>query len=108
MGLLSREVSQQYRAFLHGEPSPLLRLPIQYADFAAWERERMTGETLRAPLAYWRARLAGAPPVLDLPHDRPRPALPSLRSGRGAPLPPRPVCGRPSSRSEKRTAPPCS
>jgi amino acid adenylation domain-containing protein len=81
MGVLAREISELYRAFTNDRPSPLPRLPIQYADFAAWERSRLTPEALRGPLAYFRARLAGAPPVLDLAHDRPRPAVRSLRSG---------------------------
>jgi len=81
MGVLAREVSDEYRALIRGEPSPVAPLAIQYADFAAWERDRLTGTALQAPLAYWRGRLAGVPPTLDLPHDHPRPAVPSLRSG---------------------------
>ncbi len=81
MGILAREVSTLYRAFTRGEPPPLPALPIQYADFAAWERARVAGGALQPSLAHLRERLAGPLPVLDLPHDRPRPALPSLRSG---------------------------
>ena len=60
-----------------GVPQPP-ELPVQYADFAAWQREWLTGEVLDRQLAYWRERLAGLP-VLDLPTDRPRPPLQSFR-----------------------------
>jgi amino acid adenylation domain-containing protein len=79
-GLLVREVSALYGAYLRGEPSPLGAPPaVQYADFAAWQREWLAGEVLERQLAYWRARLAGSPPALPLPFDRPRPALPPAR-----------------------------
>jgi hypothetical protein len=81
VGVLVREVGALYEAFRQGLPSPLPELPIQYADFAAWQRQRLTGELLNRQLAYWRAQLTGAPPVLALPTDRPRPAVPT---GRGA------------------------
>ena len=61
-----------------GEPSPLPELPIQYADFAAWQRRWLRGEVLEDQLAYWRGRSSGAPPVLELPADRPRPARASV------------------------------
>jgi hypothetical protein len=73
-GVLMREVAKLYAAFLHGQPSPLPELPVQYADFAAWQRRWLQGETLERQLAYWREQLAGAPPVLELPAARPRPA----------------------------------
>jgi amino acid adenylation domain-containing protein len=76
--LLIGEVVAIYRAFLAGEASPLPTLPIQYADFAHWQRHYLTGEMLEPQLAYWRRRLAGAPP-LELPADRPRPAVQSFR-----------------------------
>src|SRR5262249_26121361 len=81
MGLFFRELATLYAAFSKGEPSPLPDLPIQYADYAGWQRDRLQGEVLEAQLAYWRQRLSGMAPVLDLPFDRPRPAL---RGGRGA------------------------
>src|SRR6185369_3345222 len=56
-----------------GEPSPLADLPVQYGDFAAWQRESITGETLAAQLAYWKRQLSGELPVLELPTDHPRP-----------------------------------
>ena len=76
-GVLVREVMAIYEAFAAGLPSPLPELPIQFADFAVWQREWLTGEVLESQLAYWKARLAGAPAFLDLPTDRPRPALQS-------------------------------
>ena len=78
MGLLVRELSALYEAYAKGEPSPLPELPIQYADYAAWQREWLTGETLDAQLAYWRRQLAGAP-LLELPTDRPRPPVQTYR-----------------------------
>ncbi|HTG35649.1 MAG TPA: non-ribosomal peptide synthase/polyketide synthase [Thermoanaerobaculia bacterium] len=74
MGVLVREVTTLYAAVLAGRPAPLPELAVQYADFAAWQRRWLAGEVLDAEIAYWRERLAGAPPVLELPTDRPRPA----------------------------------
>ena len=79
IGVLVREVTQLYEAFLKGEESPLEELSIQYADFAVWQREWMSGEVLERELDYWRRQLAGAPPVLELPTDRPRPAVQNFR-----------------------------
>ncbi len=81
MELLTQEVSELYRAFAAGRPSPLEELQIQYADFAAWQRQQQSAEDLEAELSYWQERLAAAPPPLELPFDRPRPAI---QSGRGA------------------------
>ncbi|HEV2736012.1 MAG TPA: condensation domain-containing protein, partial [Longimicrobiaceae bacterium] len=75
MGVLVREVFVLYDAFSRGEPSPLPELPVQYADYAVWQRAWLSGETLERQLAWWRERLAGAPPRLELPVDRPRPAV---------------------------------
>ncbi len=69
------EVAELYGAFREGRPSPLPELPVQYADFAAWQRAWLTGGVLDAQLGWWRERLAGAPPLLALPADRPRPRL---------------------------------
>jgi amino acid adenylation domain-containing protein len=82
MGVLVREITALYGAAISGTPSPLPELPIQYADFAVWQRQRLQGEVLEAQIAYWRQRLAGAPASLDLPTDRPRPAAPSYRGTR--------------------------
>ena len=88
MGVLMTEVSTLYTAFVLGRPSPLPELPIQYADFAVWQREYLKGEVMERQLAYWRERLAGAPPVLELPTDRPRPAVRTLRGAvQGVQLP---------------------
>jgi amino acid adenylation domain-containing protein/FkbM family methyltransferase len=77
--LLARELGALYRAAAARRPSPLPEPPLQYLDFAVWQRRWLTGEVLAGQLAYWRRQLAGCPPVLDLPADRPRPPLPSYR-----------------------------
>jgi amino acid adenylation domain-containing protein len=79
MGLWAREVEALYTAFATGRPSPLAEPPVQYADFAAWQRGWLAGEELAVQLGYWRERLAGAPPFLDLPADHPRPPLQTFR-----------------------------
>jgi amino acid adenylation domain-containing protein len=76
--LFVREVAELYEAFLAGRPSPLPELPLQYPDFALWQRERLQGDVLARLSEYWRQQLAGAP-VLELPTDRPRPAAQSRR-----------------------------
>jgi aspartate racemase len=75
MGVLLRELSVLYKAFSTGQPSPLPEIPVQYADYAAWQRDWLQGEVLEAQLAYWKQQLDAANPVLDLPTDRPRPAV---------------------------------
>ncbi len=77
--VLLGELAALYRAFAAGLPSPLPELPIQYADFAAWQRRWLAGPVLDEQLAYWRRQLAGAPEALDLPTDRPRPAVETSR-----------------------------
>jgi acyl carrier protein len=72
MGVLVKEVAALYEAYVNGEESPLAELKIQYADFAAWQRQWLTGEVLEQQLSYWKRQLAGAPPVLELPTERPR------------------------------------
>src|SRR6185369_2338840 len=84
MEILTREVSALYDAYVAGKQSPLPELPIQYADYAVWQREWLQGELLEEQLGYWRNQLSGAPAVLELPTDRPRPAQ---LSHRGAYLP---------------------
>jgi amino acid adenylation domain-containing protein len=81
IGVLIREVTLLYQAFSEGRPSPLLDLPVQYADFACWQREWLQGEVLEEQLRYWKKQLAGLPP-LELPTDRPRRAALSHRGGR--------------------------
>jgi amino acid adenylation domain-containing protein/thioester reductase-like protein len=80
--ILVREMGALYRAFLAGEGSPLPELPIQYADFAEWQRRWMSGPVLAEQLAYWRRQLAGLTGALALPTDRQRPAVRSARGGR--------------------------
>ncbi|CAN2534219.1 Gramicidin+S+synthase+2 [Methylocapsa aurea] len=72
-GVLLREFVALYEARLAGRPSPLPELAIQYADYAVWQRDWLRGEVLDRQLAYWRDKLGGAPPALDLPTDHPRP-----------------------------------
>jgi amino acid adenylation domain-containing protein len=79
--VLLRELTALYEAFRRGEPSPLPELPLQYADFAAWQRAWLSGDELERQLAYWRGALAGAPATLELPYDRPRPPVQDLRGG---------------------------
>ncbi len=74
LGVLGRELATLYEAYQRGESSPLAELPIQYADFAVWQREWLRCEVLEKQLAYWREQLGGELPVLELPADRPRPA----------------------------------
>jgi amino acid adenylation domain-containing protein len=79
MGVVLRELATLYGAYLEGEPSPLAEPTVQYADFASWQREWLQGELLERELKYWREQMRGAPPVLELPADRPRPETPSWR-----------------------------
>ncbi|WP_458367316.1 amino acid adenylation domain-containing protein [Burkholderia pseudomallei] len=71
-----RELSELYRAFAGGQPDPLPPLPVQYADYAAWQQRGIGGAALHAQAEYWRDALAGAPTLLELPTDRPRPPQP--------------------------------
>ena len=75
LGVLSQELATLYEAFVESKPSPLPPLPIQYADYAVWQRQYLTGPALEKQLAYWKQQLNGAPPVLNLPTDRPRPPI---------------------------------
>jgi len=77
--VLIRELAVLYEAFSKGRPNPLPALPIQYADFAHWQRGWLAGELLERQLSYWREQLKGSPPILELPTDRPRPAVQSVR-----------------------------
>ncbi|MFF7457090.1 amino acid adenylation domain-containing protein [Kitasatospora sp. NPDC008115] len=79
--VLLSELAALYAAFGEGRPSPLPELPVQYADFAVWQRERREQGHWDGQLAYWRERLAGAPAALELPTDRPRPAVQGFRGG---------------------------
>ena len=79
LAVLFREFSVLYEAFANEKPSPLPPLPIQYADFAIWQREWLQGDVMDKLLAYWKTQLAGAQPVLELPADSPRPVVQSFR-----------------------------
>ena len=79
MGVLVRELTELYNTFCHGRPAALAALPIQYSDFASWQRQWFQGETLNAQLAYWRQQLDTAPASLSLPTDRPRPVTQQFR-----------------------------
>ncbi len=81
MGVFFRELAALHEAFAAGLPSPLPEPEVQYADWALWQQRRLTGAVLEEQLGYWTERLAGAPPLLELPADRPRPPVPA---GRGA------------------------
>ena len=81
MGILVREVVELYGSYVRGEESKLEELPVQYADYAVWQREWLKGETLEHQLSYWRSQLSSPLPVLRLPFARPRP---SVRTYEGA------------------------
>ncbi|HYR09511.1 MAG TPA: condensation domain-containing protein, partial [Longimicrobium sp.] len=83
------ELAALYAAFREGRPSPLAEPPVQYAEFAAWQRERLAGGALAPQLAWWTERLADAPALLELPADHPRPAVRTHRGAKhGVRLPP--------------------
>jgi amino acid adenylation domain-containing protein len=77
LGILMRDLTRSYA----GEGDALPELPVQFGDFAAWQRERVEGETLDSMLAWWRERLAGELPPLQLPTDHPRPAVQTFSGG---------------------------
>ncbi len=75
MGVFVQELVALYNAYSQGQPSPLTPLPIQYADFAIWQRDWLQGDVLQSQLSYWQQQLKDAPALLSLPTDRPRPAV---------------------------------
>jgi amino acid adenylation domain-containing protein len=77
MGVLTRELSALYTAFVRGEGDPLPALPVQYPDYAAWQRRRVDGDVLQAQADYWKTTLAGAPELLEIPADHARPLVQS-------------------------------
>ncbi|MCG6575988.1 amino acid adenylation domain-containing protein, partial [Pseudomonas sp. AF32] len=81
VGVLVRELAALYRAFSQQQPDPLPALPIQYADYAAWQHQALKGERLDRQAEFWSEHLKGAPALLSLPTDRPRPATQSYRGG---------------------------
>ena len=81
-GILFRELGQFYEAFRRGRAPTMEELPIQYADYAVWQRQRLSGEILEQQLGYWKQQLGTEPPLLELPADRPRPVVLSHRGER--------------------------
>ncbi|HSE19254.1 MAG TPA: amino acid adenylation domain-containing protein [Pyrinomonadaceae bacterium] len=81
-GVLANDLARFYSGFVSAVPPDLAPLPIQYADYAAWQREWLDGEVLEDHLAYWRTQLEGAPRNLDLPTDKPRPAVQTFHGAR--------------------------
>jgi amino acid adenylation domain-containing protein len=81
LAILFRELSALYEAYVNGKPSPLPELPIQYADYAVWQRNRLQGDLLETQLAYWRKQLDGVSP-LNLATDRPRPPVQTFHGAR--------------------------
>ncbi|HEY4034598.1 MAG TPA: amino acid adenylation domain-containing protein [Ktedonobacteraceae bacterium] len=79
MRVLCQEFAALYTAFVHEQPSPLLELPIQYADFVVWQRQWLQDEVLATQISYWREHLSGVPAVLELSTDHPRPAVQTFR-----------------------------
>ena len=79
MGVLIREIAEMYAARVMGKEAQLPALPVQYADFAHWQRQWLTGDVLERQLTYWRTHLAGAPTLLALPTDRLRPSVQTFR-----------------------------
>ncbi|AFY82810.1 non-ribosomal peptide synthetase [Oscillatoria acuminata] len=77
--VLIRELAALYPAFSEGKPSPLPALPIQYADFALWQKNWLQGAVLETQLGYWKQQLGGSLPVLELPTDKPRPPVQTFR-----------------------------
>jgi len=94
LGILVREVTALYEAFSAGRPSRLAELPVQYADFAFWQRRWLSEETLAGQLTYWKQRLAGAKPAMELPADHPRPPVQSFRGAVRSRLIPRDLAER--------------
>ncbi|MBD2435731.1 non-ribosomal peptide synthetase [Nostoc sp. FACHB-110] len=79
IGILWQHLAAAYAAFLHNEPNPLPKLPIQYADFAVWQHQWLSGARLETQLNYWKNQLAGATTILELPTDKPRPPVQTYR-----------------------------
>jgi len=92
IGVLAREVAALYEAYSEDRPSPLAELEIQYADYAQWQREWLSGEELEKQLGYWKRQLEGVPATLDLPTDRPRPAIQSHRGASEPMFAPKELC----------------
>jgi len=81
LGVLLKELTQLYKGFCTGKSPVLPSLPVQYADFAVWQWQWLSGERLETQLRYWKEQLSKAPALLELPTDRPRPAVQTFRGG---------------------------
>jgi hypothetical protein len=79
ISVLVNELAALYNSFSTGAPSKFPNLPIQYANYAQWQRTWLTGEVFDVQLDYWKKQLEGAPPILEVPTDRPRPSIQSFR-----------------------------
>ncbi|MEN6350336.1 MAG: amino acid adenylation domain-containing protein [Syntrophomonas sp.] len=82
IGVLMQEMAALYNAFSQGTTPSLPELPIQYADFAEWQREWLKGDVLESQTSYWKQQLGGTLPILELPTDHPRPAIQTYRGKR--------------------------
>ncbi len=82
VGVFNRELAALYGALSREEPSPLPELPMQYKDFAQWRRQLLQGNMLESRLSYWKQKLEGSPPILELPIDHPRPAIQTFQGTR--------------------------
>lgn len=82
LGVFAREMASFYKSNLNNRPAPLDDLPIQYADYARWQRDWLQGEVLEAQLEYWVKQISGSPPLLEIPTDRPRPPVYSYQGAR--------------------------
>jgi amino acid adenylation domain-containing protein len=93
VGVLIRDLAALYAAATSRQPAPLPDLPIQYADYASWQQAWLQGDVRDAQLNYWTRQLAGAPPMLDLPLDRPRPLVQTFRGAQQQVIVPAPLMG---------------
>jgi hypothetical protein len=93
LAIVVRELSVLYAAFRDGHPSPLDEIPVQYSDFAVWQRQWLESDGLKSQLSYWKARLGGNLPTLDIRADRPRPEIETFRGADEILLIPRALAG---------------
>ncbi|HEY9665498.1 MAG TPA: amino acid adenylation domain-containing protein, partial [Coleofasciculaceae cyanobacterium] len=91
VGVLIQEIGELYKAFSAKKVSPLTELPIQYADFAIWQKQWLQGEMLKTQLTYWKQQLDGAPPLLQLPTDRSRPTVRTFQGATRSLILPKPL-----------------
>jgi amino acid adenylation domain-containing protein len=84
MGILQQEIALLYAAYVQGQESPLQEMPLQYADYTLWQIQWLQGEVFVRQMEYWKKQLAGMPEFLELPTDKPRPAMPQHRGSTDA------------------------